>query len=163
MTSPFKGLTHCLSMEMRITDFEFQTVTARSPSSEGVESSYLDTNSVSIDILKIWCGFLKILRGFSYFGLVSVHSVSFLTKTFKIQWIRSFSQCKIQQKHVVKCILRCTIISFTLLVVFMEPWTVFVNWKVNPNRWFMNSAQTMVNELSSPFKWENRMLSGGTT
>ena len=48
---PLKGLTHCLSMEMRITDFEFQT--ARSPSSEGVESSYLDTNSVSIDILKI--------------------------------------------------------------------------------------------------------------
>ena len=42
---------------------------ARSPSSEGVVSSYFGCILVFCNILKIWCGFSEILRGFSRFGL----------------------------------------------------------------------------------------------
>ena len=69
---------------------------AISPSSEGVVSSSLDTNLVSINILKIWCGFLKIWRGFLILRLVSASQWLEILANFKTWFLQAQKELRAQ-------------------------------------------------------------------
>ena len=69
---------------------------AISPSSEGVVSSSLDTNLVSINILKIWCGFLKIWRGFWILRLVSASQWLEILANFKTWFLQAQKELRAQ-------------------------------------------------------------------